>query len=471
MKKRIIEEKISEKEEKNLIKKSLKYSTKDGISSTIATSIGNNFISPYAVSLNASNFQIGLLSAIPYIIPTELFTSSAMEKFSRKNIVTLGVLIQAILWPMIALLGIFSLKSHSFAMIAPTLLIVLYSALIGFELFIGPAWSSWMKNLTENVKLGRYFGLRNKIFGIISLISIIAAGFVLKFFEEKSYVFFGFLLLFLTASLARLVSRGYLKKQYEPEFRLKEKYVFSLWQFIKKAPTNNFGRFAIFLGFVNFAQMIAGPFFTPYMLKELKMNYVTFTFINLIVSSTATFLVMPLWGKFLDKYGCVQIMRTTAISCSLIPVLWMISASTPWLVIAQIISGVSWAGFNLAAGTFAYHSVTKERIGICVAYSSIFNGVGIFLGSLLGGFITSLHVTFMSVFFLVFLVSSVARLIVMTVLLPKVQEVKKVKAPYSLFKIILKPLKGINHVLFGNIIGEIYPFTRFKHRIYKNGFH
>lgn len=469
MKKAKLESDVSKKEEEILIKKSLNYSTKDGVFSTVCGATGDNFISPYAVSLGASNLQIGLLSAIPNLIPSELFTSKAMEKYSRKSIALLGVLLQVLIWPFIALLGVIAYTNKSFAVLAPTLLILLYSLYVGVGLFMGPAWTSWMKDLTEKVKLGKYFGLRNKIFGIVSLVSIICAGLVLDVFRKMNYVFLGFMLLFLTASIARSISRRYMSKQYEPALKLDKKYYFSFWQFVKKAPTNNYGRFAIFIALLNFALMIAGPFFTPYMLTELKFNYITYTFINLIVTGTITFITMPLWGKFLDKYGCVKTMKTTALTCCLIPVLWTISPSIYWLIAVQMLSGLTWAGFNLASGTFTYHAVTKERIGICVAYASILNGIGIFLGSLAGGLLASLPIKFINVFFFVFIISTLTRLVVMYSLLPKIQEVKPVEAPHSLFKIILKPVKGMSHYLFSDVIGHLYPFSKFKTVQHKNG--
>jgi len=451
----------SKKKEDELIKQSLKYSTKDGIAATICGSAGDNFISPFAVALKASNLQIGLLSALPNLLPTELFTSKLMEKFSRKSIVTFGVLLQVLIWPLIALLGLLVMEKPS---LAPILLIILYMVYIAVGLFMGPAWASWMKDITENIKLGKYFGLRNKIFGIVGLITIIIGGIVLDFFKGIGYVFLGFIILFLTASISRAISRHYMNKQYEPKLKINKEYYFSFWQFLKKAPYNNFGRFAIFIALINFTQMIAGPFFTPYMLRGLKLNYLTFTIINLVVSSIATLITMPLWGKFLDRYGCVKTMNITRWIIPIVPCLWLISPSVYWLAIVQIISGIGWAGFNLAAGTFTYHAVTKERMSLCVAYSSIFNGFGIFLGATLGGLITSLPIKFMNIYLFVFLVSGIARLIVITTIQPLIKEVEPVKEPESLFKLVLvKPLKGLNHILFGHVLGSLYPFSKFNH--------
>jgi MFS family permease len=91
------------------------------------------------------------------------------------------------------------------------------------------------------------------------------------------------------------------------------------------------------------------------------------------------------------------------------------------------VSGVTWAGFNLAAGNFTYDAVTRQRMGICVAYMTILSGIGVFLGAIIGGIIASLPIKFMNIFLFVFLVSGIARLIVILFMMHKIEEVRPVK--------------------------------------------
>ena len=424
-----------------IIEKSLNYSVKDGVAASISVNVGENFISPYAIALKATNFQLGLLSALPNLIPIQLLTKSAMEKFSRKKIMMMGIFVQILMWILIASLGFLSLKGFSWAPIA---LIILFTVYTLAALFMSPAWASWMKDLTEKVKLGKYFGMRNKVCGILGLAALILAGILLNKFKEIGYVFFGFAILFLLAAIFRTISRSYLKKQHEPELKIKKEAYFSFWQFVKKAPTNNYGLFVIFIALINFAISISGPFFSPYMLKVLKFDYVTYIMINLVISAIATLLTMSLWGKFIDKYGCVKTMKINVWLIPVVPVLWLISSNVYWLVAVQLISGTIWAGFNLAAGTFTYQAVTNQRINLCVAYSSVFNGLAVFLGALIGGLITSLNITFMNVFLFVFLVSGIARVGVILILFNKIKEIRpaKSKKPVAfLIKEVLRSLK------------------------------
>jgi len=423
------------------IKKSLDYSTKDGTASTVTVSAADNFTSAYAVALNATNFQIGLLSALPNLLPVELLTTRIIGKVTRKKIVISGVIVQIMLLLLMSVLGLLMLKGT----LSATFLIILFTLYASTGLFISPAWNSWMKDLTEKIEIGKYFGVRNRIFGIVGLITIILAGITLNIFKKANVVFYGFALLFVVAALGRTISRYYLKKQYEPKLKVKRESYFSFWEFIRKAPSNNYGRFAIFIAIINFAVTIAAPFFAPYLLNQLKFGYITFTILNLVISAAATLITMPFCGRFLDKYGCVKTMRVTVWAIPVIPLLWLVSPNPFWIAFIQIISGIIWAGFNLAAGTFTFHAVTKERMNLCVAYSSIFNGIAIFFGAILGGVLASLHIQFMNIYLFVFLVSAIVRIIAISSFFPLIREVRQVQSKPFL-SILLKPFKEL-HVL------------------------
>ena len=51
------------------------------------------------------------------------------------------------------------------------------------------------------------------------------------------------------------------KEGEEIKLKLEESYYFTFWEFIKKAPSNNFGRFAIFRALMDFSVSIFLPLF------------------------------------------------------------------------------------------------------------------------------------------------------------------------------------------------------------------
>ncbi len=408
--------------EEKAVKNSLKNSIKDGVAASVASSVGDNFISAYAISLNASNIELGLLSALPNIMPGELFSAKVMEKVRRKSIVTTGVLLQALLWLPMALVSVLFLKDFR---TAPLMLIVFYSIYTFVSFFINPAWSSWMKDLTDGKIIGEYFGKRNRIAGIAGLTATILAGLLLDYFKNREMLFIGFGILFVTAAISKLVSRKYLRGQYEPRLKLEKGYYFTFWQFMKKAPYNNYGRFAIFFAAMNFATAISGPFFAAYMLKDLHLNYIAFTLIQLVIPTVATLILMPLWGDFTDRYGNVKTLQLTALLVPIVPILWIVSPSLYWIVFIQIFSGIVWAGFNLSASNFTYDAVTRPRMALCVAYSGFLASSGVFLGAIVGGLLASFTTISMNIYLFVFVISGLARLAFAITLSPGIKEVRQ----------------------------------------------
>jgi predicted PolB exonuclease-like 3'-5' exonuclease len=72
-----------------LKKKSREYSIKDGIFATLKDSLGNSYISPFAIAMNSPDYMIAMLSSIPGLLgPISQWKSSKLvEKYQRKLIV------------------------------------------------------------------------------------------------------------------------------------------------------------------------------------------------------------------------------------------------------------------------------------------------------------------------------------------------------------------------------------------------
>jgi MFS family permease len=200
---------------------------------------------------------------------------------------------------------------------------------------------------------------------------------------------------------------------------------------------NNYGKFVIYYALVSLTLTIASPFFAVYILKELNLGYIAY--MAIIISPAITgFLFMTGLGKFTDSYGNINLIKICGYLTPAIPFLWLISffiypisptATIIYLVIIEAIGGLVWAGFNLSANNFIYEAVTKERIAICVSYFNVINGIGVFIGPLIGGILASkLPTTFgLSALLIVFIISGVSRFAVSFYMIPKIKEVRKVK--------------------------------------------
>jgi len=423
-------EEISEKEK---INKTKVISIKQGSAYGVSDGFGLRYITPYALSLGATNTHIGFLTSIPSLIGnlSQLFTPKLIERYPRKKIVFYSILLQSLAWLFIIFIGslffIFELNSK----IAAFLLVIIYTLLVLFGAFYGPAWNSWMKDIVKE-KSGKYFGTRNRIIGTVALVSMLIAGFLLDYLKS-SRLFLGFIIIFGIAFLSRSISAFLILKKYEPELKLEKEYYFSFWQFLKKMPKNNFGKFVIFVSVMQFATAIASPFFAVYMLKDLSFSYIKWITVT-ISSSLAALIFMPLWGKFADQYGNLKVIKLCGFLIPLIPLLWLISYfEIPnifyYLILIEFFSGFVWAGFNLSAGNFIYDAVTRQRMALCVAYFNILQGIGVFIGASLGGIVSSNNFSLfaLSPLLTIFLLSGILRFAAVSIFSTRINEVKDVK--------------------------------------------
>jgi MFS family permease len=418
-------------------KASRKISIIEGSFNSVTDGAGSRYISPFALALGANNSQIGLLTAIPNLVGnfSQILSSWAMERISRKKLMVWSTLIQSCFWLLVILAGILFFIFKSGSSFSVTFLIVIYTMLISLGSFYAPIWASWMKDLVDPDKSGKYFGTRNKVTGFIALISMLIGGFILDKFAGTK-VFIGFFILFGVCFFARLISSQLLRKKYEPHLKINKEHYFSFLQFIKKMAGNNFGRFVIITAVMQLVINFATPFFAVYMLKGLSFSYVNYTIV--VVSSIIGNLVfVPLWGKFADKYGNAKTMKITSYLTCLVPLGWFASfflfknvtfATTglvAYLAFVEFLSGVIFGGFNLSLSNFVYDAVTREKMALCTAYSNIIQGIGTFIGATLGGvFASTFTFGLASVFIVIFLISGVLRILISTIFMRKINEVR-----------------------------------------------
>lgn len=433
-----MELKNSEKNDKKLKEETKKLSVKDGVCYSAMDGAGLRYITPYALAIGANNAQIGFLSSVPTLLGSlsQLLTPKAIEKTSRKKIILTGVLLQAIMWIPILVLGYFYFYKNISANLSATLMIIFFTLLTLFGSFLSPAWNSMMKDVVGK-ETGKYFGNRNKILGITTLIVMLICGFILNYFKRLDLLFFGFAIIFVVAFISRLFSWSFLKKHYDPQFKFKDKNYFNFKQFIKRIPQSNFGKFAVFISLIIFATYIASPFFSVYLLKNLQLDYATWILIT-ISNPLSTLIFMPMWGRFADRFGNIKVLKWTGALISLIPIAYFFTMFMPlgnklllipYLFAIEFFSGFIWAGFNLSAVNFMYDAVSRQKLALCVAYYNIFNGFGVFIGATLGGLISSAGFNFfgISAILFVFLLSAFARIIVYIFMIPKIKEVRNVE--------------------------------------------
>ncbi|GIU69334.1 MAG: hypothetical protein KatS3mg002_0570 [Candidatus Woesearchaeota archaeon] len=408
------------------IKKTKEYSIKDGSAWSVMYGFGEQYIVPFALKIGATASQIGVLNSVPTFIGAifQIIGAKLAYKYkSRKKIVTNFVLIQAMI-----MLPLFLIPFLTKSMFILTVLFTLYNILANI---VGPAWSSWISDVVPEEERASYFSKRNKYVVASTMISVLTAGLILHYYEQTN-VWIGFGILFSISFLGRLVSWYYLKKQFEP----KTIYVpedESFLSFIKRTPGTNFGNFILFRSFMAFAVMIAGPFFSVFLLKDLGFNYIQYTILVLAPMASKVFTI-SYWGRYSDKFGTRNILIITGAWIALIPLQWFLASFFIQsnmllfyaLIIIELMSGFAWGGFELTTFNYILETVSPEKRAIGFAYFNSIFGVSVIIGGLTGVFLVrNLPEMFsISTLMMIFIISTIARSLVLIIFSKNIKEVK-----------------------------------------------
>lgn len=416
------------------LEKSLKMSFIDGIFASIMFGLTVNYITPFALLLGAKNFHIGMLTSIPQLFGALVQLKSAeISEFikSRVKTITLFVTLQALTW---FIVYITILNKENFNVEIFIFIITLNTVFGSLAL---PPWASLMSDTVDKSKYGEYFSWRGKVLGFINLGVSFLAGYFLYLMKDK---LLGFIIIFILAGVCRLISAYYLGQMIDVPVKEVDERKFSYWEFIVRVKESNFVKFILFVSMLNFATFVAAPFFSVYMLKELKMSYSEYTIINTFTALSGL-VFLPFWGKFADRFGNVKIVKIVGRLIVLLPLLWIFSKNFFYLIIINIFAGYLWAGFNLAAGNFIFDAVSRDIRTRCVAYFNFTNGLLIFLGSILGGWLATYvpGIISGSPLLTLFFISFVLRLLAVLLLIDKFDEVREVEEieDTRLFHIVL----------------------------------
>jgi MFS family permease len=403
----------------NKVKKSLRYSILDGSANAASLGLTQEYITPFALALKATTGQIGLLSSSPGLATalSQLASPQLAERAdSRKSFILRVVFVHALLWAPILLIP------YLFAGQKVWWLIGFFTLSAVFGSLGSPAWGSMMADLVPAEIRGRYFGLRGRICGFVTVVFFFISAIILHF--SSTDILLGFSIIFGAAMLFRLASWYFISKMYEPPLRLGWWEQRSLLDIVSSLTSSNLGRFTIYASLMSFATYVSSPFLAVYMLRDLKFDYLTYAAIT-ATALLANLIFLTFWGRRTDRLGNIKVLSVASILVPLVPLLWVMSHRLYYLIPVQILSGFAWSGFALASTNFVYDASALENRTRCIALFNAMNGGAMCLGALLGGYLASHLPPVMGYSLLtLFLVSGLLRGLVAVTLLRHISEVR-----------------------------------------------
>jgi MFS family permease len=438
-----------------LTDRALKHSIRDGMAFSVQVGAGETYFSAFALFLRASAPQIALLATLPPLLGSlaQLLSAWLGRYAGRRRLVLAGAGLQAALWlPIVAVPLLFP----GYAVAALLVLLALYHSAANLA---APQWTSIMRDLVSERRRGRYFGHRTRLTTITTFAALVAGGLVLHALDADGRTALGFAARFAIAFVARTVSVYHLAFLHDPPAGTPppDLHISTWWRGLEANGTLGF---SLYFALMNTAVGISAPLFTVYMLRDLALSYFEFMVLT-GVSVFVQFLTLTTWGRVADVYGNRLILIVTSASLPIVPTLWLVSDNFAYLVFVQCASGLSWAGFTLAAGNLLYELVPRTRRAAYVAFHNVGTASGVFCGAMVGAALVGVlppvavlvgDAGTRSNLLLIFVMSGVLRAVIAALLVRRVRELRKPRRSLSPQSFVMR-ITGVSAML-----GVLYDF-------------
>jgi MFS family permease len=411
-------------------------------------------LTQFAKALGASNFQFGLLSALPFIASLLSMPASLLidRTGARKKIFLWGLYAQRLLWFPIALVPVAMMRGWGAgaAPAAMTLLLWMMFFMHAGNAIGGTAWVSWMADLVPDRMRGKYFGRRRQ-WGIVAAIpAAYIAGWVIdrtsaaNAYASTMTTLGWCAVVFCCAAVFGVIDIAMF--QVVPEIPAKPKPHVPLRTMLTGPLKNRqFVWFGAFVAVLNFAVSFMGQFVTLYLIEKLHVTNTATQLMLLVGPMLAQLAMLPVWGRAVDRMGKKPVLAISALG--LVPVgfgwCFMNVSGGGWWAVglgyvlaaagAGLWAGVDVANFNLVL-EFSGGAGNREETGSSyVAVNSVIINIAGCLGGLGAGLIAKWlsdwhwnprwlglgEVTFYEV---LFALSGVLRLLAVVLFLPKIEE-------------------------------------------------
>ncbi|UEG54770.1 MFS transporter [Mucilaginibacter daejeonensis] len=324
----------------------------DGLSAeAMVVFTSGTFLTAMALNMGATNFQLGILAALPTF--TTMFQLAAIwmvQRFNNRKAVTA-------LFNFLARLPLLAIGVIPFLFTKGTSVQVLIMLLFFQHIFGdigGAAWNSWMKDLIPGERLGSFFSKRSRLAQTLNVTLSLATAVGIDYVKTHypHYEILTYNLLFMLGGVLGMISVGLLLRTPEPKAAVINDKLFTL--FSKPLRNTNFRNLLIFNSFWAFALNLATPFFAVYMMRTLGISVAYIIGLG-IVGQISSIISLKLWGRYSDRFSnknIIGICGPTYVACIIAFAFTAMpgnsNAMLTMLAVIHILSGVSTAGINLA---------------------------------------------------------------------------------------------------------------------------
>jgi MFS family permease len=281
----------------------------------------------------------------------------------------------------------------------------------------GPAWNAWMENVVPRPVRASFFAWRTRLGQAGMLLGFAIGGLSLQYGREFGTpgALVAFSCLFTVAALCRFLSGWYLFQQSDPGPDHNDQQHVSLRELLRRIASGGSERMLLYFLAVQGAAQLSGPYFTPFLLRQLHFSYVEFMLL-LGVSLVAKIIALPACGRLAYRYGAHTLLWIGGIGIMPVSGLWLHTNSFAGLLVVQFIAGVTWAAYELAMMLLFFESVKPDERTSILTLFNVGNAAALTVGSVLGGLFLMVFDKSPNSYLVLFGLSSLARAMTLVVL-------------------------------------------------------
>ncbi|MCA9097391.1 MAG: MFS transporter [Planctomycetaceae bacterium] len=389
----------------------LRCMTGDGFFHALMQGMGETYLPAFVLLMGMGEIAAGLISSVPMLAGAllQLLTPWGVGKLgSHKRWVVTCAAIQG--------LSFFPLALGALTGSISTWQVFAVAALYwGFGMATGPAWNTWVETIVPGRVRPGYFANRTRICQTGILIGFVVGGLSLQWTKSYGNPMTAFLCLFLTAGVCRLFSAFCLSRQSESDAvtsSIKDRRGVSFAEFASRVRKGGPERLLVSLMSVQMMVYVAGPYFNPFMLKQLGFSYQDY--VILIASCfVSKALSMTVLGGLARRLGSHRLLWIGAAGIVPLSGLWVFSNSYWYLLVVQVCGGFFWAAYELALALLLFELIPRaERTGVLTIYNAG-NAFAMVIGSLIGGAILQFLGERLETYLVIFAVSSFGRFLML----------------------------------------------------------
>jgi len=371
--------------------------------------IGESYLPAFVLALTSNQLACGLAASVPVVLGAllQLLAPWGLARCgSYRRWVVMCAVVQAATFAL--LLSI--VPRGQLAAVVAYGVIAMYWA-TGFS--GGTAWNAWVETLVPGRLRANYFAHRTRLAQIALLGGFIGGGLLLQFGARDAQSPAMFAVLFSVAAAVRLLAARFLATQSEPIPPAADQHLPGVGEFFA---ARGMSAALLYLLGLQMAVQMAGPYFTPYMLRQLQFSYgeyvtlMSATYVGKIVA-------LPLLGRLAQRCGATGLLWCAALAVIPGAALWLVSEDFIYLLAIQGFSGAATASYELALLLLAFEVIPAGQRVSVLAVFNFANSTALLIGSLGGAVLLATLDQSREAYHLLFVISTGARVAALGILI------------------------------------------------------